>query len=108
MRKFALASLALIGAAGLIGGCGAAVGNNIAKFENGSPPAPLTEAPRDGMYGLYGTYDANPMVQYSLNKGDRLGFESRDAKNYAIAGEKEVELQTKWGKAFYWREEKMK
>ena len=108
MRKLVLGSIALVSAAGLLAGCGAAVGNNIAKFENGSPLAPLTEAPRDGMYGLYGTYDANPMVQYSLNKGDRLGFENRENKNYAVAGDKEVELQTKWGKAFYWREEKAK
>ena len=109
MRKLVLNSVAIAGLAALLGGCGAASTHNLVKYENGEMPVPPTEAPADGTYGLYSTYDYNAKATYPLTKGDKLGFVKKgDKEVVAIAGSNEVPLQTQWGKSFYWRQEKMK
>ena len=46
----------------------------------------MTEAPRDGRYGLYSSTDRTPKVTYYLQKGDPIGFKQTDGEIVAVAG----------------------
>ena len=88
----------------LMAGCGGLVGDNIVKYERGSVPLPPTEAPADAQYALVYANDVSPQTQYSLHKGDRLGFIERDGMIYGVAGEVEVPVKTTaFVRSVYWR-----
>ena len=103
-RFFALAALAV---AGLLGGCGTTTGDVLVKYTHNTEPVPPTEAPRDGLYGLYSTSDLQPQVKYPLDKGDRLGFVRRNTRIFAVAGDHEVPIQTTGiVRSFVWKRER--
>lgn len=87
-----------------LGGCSGLVGDNIVKYERGSLPLPPTEAPSDARYALVYADDVSPQTQYTLRKGDRLGFIERDGKIFGVAGEIEVPVKTTpLVRSVYWR-----
>jgi hypothetical protein len=102
--RFISATTALI-LMGLMVGCATFQrGESVVKYERGSPTR-MAEAPADGRYALYsGTDLRNPQVQYSLNRGDRLGFVERDGAVIAVAGNNEERIETgTMTRSYFWR-----
>jgi hypothetical protein len=79
-------------------------GETVVKWTANDTPR-LAEAPADGRYALYsGTDLRNAQVQYTLKKGDKLGFVARDGKTYAVAGANEEPVEVgKITKSYFWR-----
>jgi hypothetical protein len=102
MRSWLLVSMLLVGSAG-VAGCGAVSGGaTVVKYKHNGPLI-MNEAPSDGAYGLYGTYDGNKQVEYVLKKGERLGFVERDGQKFAVAGKNEVPIKTNMvSRSVYW------
>jgi hypothetical protein len=105
MSKLMLALALTMGM--LLVGCGSQPGKNIVKYEKGSNP-PLTQAPRDGNYALYSTWDTTAIITYPLMKGDKLGFDNGpDGGIVAVAGTNTYPLKIDWAKgSYFWKLQK--
>jgi hypothetical protein len=105
MSKLMLGLVLMMGM--LVVGCGAQPGKNIVKYERGSTP-PMTQAPRDGTYALYSTWDTTAITSYPLMKDDKLGFENGpNGGIVAVAGNNTYPLKIDWAKgSYYWKLQK--
>ncbi|HMO26597.1 MAG TPA: hypothetical protein PKB10_10035 [Tepidisphaeraceae bacterium] len=104
MIRGTIAAVALTAMLVLVG-CGAQPGRTIVKYNHTDAQNRVTEAPEAGMYSLYSTTDANPIISYRLERGDRLGFErGDDGQLYAVAGDNRTRVETTAVAArnYYW------
>jgi hypothetical protein len=93
MRKMIALNL-LVGATTFVGGCGSVSGGEtIVKYSHNGPLI-MNEVPADGRYAIYGTFDANKQVEYTVKKGERIGFVEREGQKYAVVGKNEVPIKT--------------
>ena|SRR5438045_2047608 len=109
MLKTSVLAVAALALGLLLTGCGAQPGKNIVKYNKGMNLPNVTEAPRDGMYALYSTWDTTAITSYSLHKGDRLGFEEGDQPNtvVAVAGNNRYPVRTTaMTGSYYWKAQK--
>jgi hypothetical protein len=92
----------------LLVGCGSQSGKNIVKYEKGSNLPNLTQAPKDGQYALYSTWDTTAITTYPLMKGDKLGFDNgTNGGVVAVAGNNTYQLQIDWAKgSYFWKLQK--
>jgi hypothetical protein len=89
-------------------GCGAQKGTTEMRWDANSPAA-VSKATADGVYALYGPFDLNPMVKYTIRKGDPIGFKQADGKVFGVAGNNEFEIKTTMTRrTFYWKRESEK
>jgi hypothetical protein len=102
IRNWIAAGVLMAGMVSLTG-CGAVSGGEtVVKLTHGGTPI-MNEAPSDGRYGLYSTYDANKQVEFTLKKGERIGFIERDGQRFAVAGKHEVPVKTTMvARSVYW------
>src|SRR3954452_8618383 len=107
MTKASRFLVPLVAAIFLIG-CGAQPGKNIVKYEKHSALPLITQAPQDGTYALYSTWDTTSIISYPLMKNDRIGFDKNaDDKVVAVAGSNSYPLKTDWTKgSYYWKLQK--
>lgn len=101
-------SLAALLATVALAGCGMQPGKSEVKYNRGDT-ARMSEASQDGIYALYGSSDATPLVRYTLTKGDKLGFKKLDDGSVvAVAGTNETPIATTAvaTRTFYWKMQK--
>ena len=92
----------------LLVGCGTQSGKTVVKYEKGSTLPNITQAPDDGTYALYSTWDTTAITSFALNKGDRLGFDHGAGDQVvAVAGNNTypVKTTTMTG-SYYWKRQK--
>ena len=88
----------------LLSGCGTQPGQTMVKYTSSTSLPNLTNAPKDGTYALYSTWDTTPITSVSLVKGDKLGFDkTSDGGVVAVAGSNTYPIKPNWSKGtYYW------
>jgi len=88
----------------LLVGCGTQPGTTVIKYNSDSTLPNLTEAPQDGKYALYSTWETTPQTTVALVKGDKVGFDkAADGSTVAVAGSNTYPIKVNWAKGtYYW------